>query len=688
MSIAEAPQPAAPAAAQPLPAPPDGAPARTARRPSPLDHLWSPAIVVLTAGLVLVASLGGGSLQADTTAQLLALLGGGALLVASVLRAEDGRLPGGLPVLAFGLLAALTALSIQWAADPNAAWLEANRTLAYAAAFTGAAALATLARDRYAALAGGLLLGVCVVAGVALMSKIVPEWLNESERFARLREPFGYWNAVGLTGALAVPASLWLGSRRHGAPLLNALAYPALTLALTATLLAYSRGSLLAGAAGAAVWFVLVPARRLRGAAVLLLGAAAAAFVAAWSFGQHALTEDRVDLVERGAAGRELLVCLVAVLLLVYVAGVTVGFLSDLRPLRLQQRRGLGLALLACVALTPFAVAGVLSTTDEGLGGSISTAWKTITDPKAEPPPNSPDRLTDTGSIRARYWDDAWRMAKDRPAAGWGAGAFAVVRPRYRTDDIDVRHAHGYIAQTLSDLGLAGMGLSLLLLGAWLWAARRAIRAASGPLRTALVTLTATGVVFGVHSLVDWTWFTMGTALAGLIAAGFVAGAAPPGRMTPRVSGPARLAAAAVLALVALTAAWAAWQPLRSHHAADDALAAAEAGDVEQARADARRAHDLNPLAAEPWQALASAERRGGDLEAAEQALRRAVDTQPANYETWLALAEFQLWVRDDPREALHSVRAAVYLNPGSFRVIQRYLDISRTLRGREASGG
>src|SRR3712207_7398060 len=49
----------------------------------------------------------------------------------------------------------------------------------------------------------------------------------------------------------------------------------------------------------------------------------------------------------------------------------------------LRRRRGLSAALLVGVALIPVAIAGVLSTTDEGLSGSISTAWKTITDPKA-----------------------------------------------------------------------------------------------------------------------------------------------------------------------------------------------------------------------------------------------------------------------------------------------------------------
>jgi tetratricopeptide (TPR) repeat protein len=279
-------------------------------------------------------------------------------------------------------------------------------------------------------------------------------------------------------------------------------------------------------------------------------------------------------------------------------------------------------------------------------------------------------------------------MFKDRPLAGWGADGFATARPRFRTDDIDVRHAHGYLAQTMSDLGAAGLILSLLLLAAWLAAASLAICTASGPYRTALVTLTATVVVFGVHSLIDWTWFTAGTALVAMLAAGFVAGAAPAGRRAVLLGGHWRSAAAAIVAVLALAAAWSAWQPLRASNAADDALAAADRGQFDEARGHAARAHDLNPLSAEPLQALASVERRAGRNDAAEAALRDAVGLQPASYTTWLRLAEFQLWVQDDPRQALESVRAALYLNPGSFTVIQRYLDIYRTLRARDARGG
>lgn len=680
MSIAEAPEPTA----TNLPAAPAASPGVAAPTPRRSTRFAGPAIVLLTALFILGASGWGNDLAGVTRAEIVAVLGAGALVLAALLREQRPTLPGGLPVVVFLAFAAFTALSLLWSINGAESWIEANRTIAYCAAFAGAAALAVVARDRHDAFLGGLLLGVVLVCVLALLSKVFPEWLNENERYARLREPFGYWNAVGLTGALALPGALWLGSRRHGPPALNALAYPALTLAFAAILLAYSRGSLVAGAAGALVWFVFAPQRRLRGAAIVLVAGAAAVFIAAWTFGQNALSFDKVELAARSTAGRELLVCIIAVALLTYVAGIVVGFVSDLRPLRFGERRGLGAVLLVGVALTPVLVAGVLSTTDEGLGGSISTAWKTITDPNVEAPTNDAGRLTQTGSIRARYWDDAWRMAKDRPVGGWGAGGFGTARPRYRTDTIDVEHAHGYAAQTLADLGGVGLGLSLLLVLAWGFAVRAAIRAAQGARRTALVTLTATTVVFGVHSLVDWTWFTAGTALVGLLAAGFVAGSAPRGRRAVPIPGFARYVVGGVAVLLAVAAAWSAWQPLRADTKTNDALAASDAGKVAEARALADDAHRINPLSPEPLLAKASIERVAGNIPEAQRDLEQAVDIAPAVFTTWLRLAEFQLWITDQPREALDSVRAALYLNPGSFTVVQRYLDIYRTIQNRE----
>ena len=653
------------------------------------DH-WAAPLTTLAVGALLAATAfgagGGQALESSTRVELLLILVGGAIAAIAVVVAPDGtRIRGGVVLALLLMLAALAGLSIAWAVQPSDAWLEANRLFAYAAAFAAALALARIAPQRWPSLIGGVVLAATAISGYALLTKIFPEWLNEFELFARLRKPFGYWNAVGLMGALSVPGCLWLGARREGAPLVSALAFPALGICLSATLMAYSRGALLAAAVGAVVWFVLAPLR-LRGATVLVAGSVGAAMIAVWSFGQDALSTDRSPLDERSVAGHELLVLALSVVVLLYLVGLVAGFFADARPLHELSRRRAGIALLVTLALLPVAAAGLLATTDEGLGGSLDSAWTSLTDTSAVGPANDPSRLTATGSVRSRYWDEAFQIWSDEPVTGVGARGYATARPRYRQDLLDVRHAHGYIPETMAELGLLGAGLSIALLVAWLVAARLTILNGREPERSGLVALTATAVVLGAHAAIDWTWSVPATAIIGLVCAGWVAGRGPePGRMPLRPVqriDVGRLVTAAAVIAVAVFAGWSTWQPLRSSEASDDALAAADERDFGRARDLAATARDLNPLSVEPLFDLATIEQQAGDPTAAERALEKAVRLQPANWIGWMRLTDHRLFEQDDPRGALQAAKVAIYLNPRSWDVTQRYLDAARRSRG------
>ena len=170
---------------------------------------------------------------------------------------------------AVALLAAYTALSIIWSLAPSDSWIEANRTFSYLAAFAGTMALARLAPGRWAAVLHGIALACVVVSGWALLTKVFPGALAEDEIYARLRAPFDYWNSVGLTAALGILALLWLGARRTGRGVVNALAWPGIALLEVALMLSYSRGALLALAVGLVVLVrrdAAAPARRDRAA--------------------------------------------------------------------------------------------------------------------------------------------------------------------------------------------------------------------------------------------------------------------------------------------------------------------------------------------------------------------------------------------------------------------------------------
>ncbi len=672
--------------------------------PTPAVH------TLLTAGLAAfvcaIAFVADGGLQVHRTtpAELALVLGGGlAVCGALVLAPRRERIWGLAPVALLLALAALTALSITWAASPSEAWIETNRTLAYAALFAGAVALAHSVPGRWSAVLGAITLSAVAISAYAVLTKVLPGALAPDEVYARLREPFGYWNSVGLAAALGVPGCLWLGTRRTGHQALDALAYPALGLLVLAMLLSFSRGAVLAGALGAAFWLAVVP-RRLRATAVLAAGVAGGGLVAAWAFSQNALTDDRVPLGLREQAGLQLGLLLAVVLALLTLAGLGVGFARATNPPSRLARDRAGVALLVALALVPVGAIVALSLGERGLTGSISARWEQLTDPSAPLPRNDNSRLTAAGSVRAQYWDEALKMFDERPLVGVGAGGYAIVRKRFRRNDPAVRHAHGYVVQTLADLGLAGLAVNLALLAAWLTGALRATglrRRDRGrpftPERIGLLTLFAVVVVFGVHSFVDWTWIVPANAAVALLAAGWIAGRGPLGERAGRAPGagrgaglPARLRAglrerrralsAGAVAVLVLATAWAVWQPQRASTVTQDALDTLSTGDADAARAQALRAREINPLSLEPLYALWTIEASAGRTAAARRALARAVRLQPSNPDPWVRLAGFELNTLRRPEVALTAIRPALYLDPRSSDAVAVFLAAKRQI--------
>jgi O-Antigen ligase len=674
------------------------------------EALWWPTL--LTAGILCAVTFvaGGGLRLGRTTGVEMALtLGSGAAVAGAVaLAPANARAYGSWPMGLLLAFTALTALSVVWSVQPDASWQDAGRMLAYSGVFGAAAALARAAPARWPALLGGVTLAAVAVCGYALLTKVFPGQLDPHDPYARLRAPYSYWNAIGLTAALGAIGCMWLGARRQGHALLSALSYPAMGLVLLTLMLAYSRGALAALAVGLALWFCVVPLR-LRGAAVLLTGAAGAGGVVAWTFSRHALSSDEVALAARASAGHQLGGLILAMLLLLTLAGLAIGFASSRRAPSPTTRRRAGALLGALLVGTVLAFAGALAASHRGFTGTISHGFRSLTDPHAPVPPNTPGRLTAIGSVRARYWNEALKVFEAHPALGAGALGYRTARLRYRTETLDVTHAHGFVVQTLADLGLVGLALALALLAVWMAAAGRVThpfnrrwtswrelrgsgegverggwrqiewrrigwRRAPTPYtaeRVGMLCLLCTVVVFGVHSLVDWTWYVPGDACVALLGAGWLAGRGPlraaPVRESRALSlrrlSPTQIGVAAAATIAALLAAWTQWQPQRSVDASQEALALA-ARDPVAARAAAQRAVARDPLSVQALFTLATVQRAKGEETLARATLQRAVRLQPSNPQTWLALGEYDL--TSDPKSALDELRAAIYLDPES----------------------
>jgi hypothetical protein len=577
---------------------------------------------VLAAGIALAiaiasfAAAGGLRLERTTNVLIAAMLAGAALVVAAIIQrpwTRDAPLYGGGALLAFAVLAAGTGLSVLWSLAPSDSWIEAGRTFTYLALFAAGIALVRLEPHRWSAVLIGVAGGCLIVCGWALLTKVFPASLAPEETYARLREPFAYWNSVGLMAALGVPPLLWLAARRSGHAAANALAWPGIGLLLVCLMLSYSRGALVALLLGLALWFAIVPLR-LRGAVALAAAVVGAGPLIAWAFSQDGLTTDRAPIAARVDAGHEFGALLLLMASVLLVAGLLVQFAATQRPPTPRERRIAGRGALAVLALLPVLGLIALAAAPGGIDGQVSKAWNQLTDPNARTPSNTPDRLTATSSVRARYWSEALDIHATEPWIGTGAGAYATVRTRFREDTLAVRHAHGYVVQTLADLGWAGLTASLIAAAAWLLAALRATglwpRDRGLPYdaeRIGMLTLVVVVVVFGIHSAVDWTWFVPANAGVAMLCAGWVAGRGPlrarleaanePPRPTaqrwPHAGRlawvgerlpPLRALAVAVVLAMALIAAWSAYQPVRAVHAGDAAFERLDLGQPESAR--------------------------------------------------------------------------------------------------------
>jgi hypothetical protein len=656
--------------------------------------------LALAAGLAGAAFGGAGGIRLEDAVPVeLGITAAGTGLAAAAVFTGRG------PVRAYGmvtlaLLAALTvwtALSIVWSVQPSDTWIEANRALSYLAAFAGGLCLARLFPGRWAAFAGGVLAAAAAVCVYAMLTKVFAGSLDSDAVISRLRAPFDYWNAIGLMSALAVPLCLWLGARREGHALVNALAYPLLGLALVTMVLAYSRGALIAAIAGAVLWFVLVPLR-LRGVALLSVATVGAALVLWWALNQDGLSADHIPLVVREETGTEFGVLLVLMGVALYVAGLATGFAITRHPLTAAARRTTGTIVLVGALLLPVLALGAVAVSSGGLGGT----WDSLTNPDAKVPSNGPDRLTATGSVRARYWRDALNVWSANPVVGVGAGGYPTARAHVRKDAIDVRHAHGYVVQTLSDLGIVGLLLSIAALIAWAIAAARPLgvrvplprRIASEPPpnptlresaeRAAVVAIAAVAVTFGVHSLIDWTWFVPGTAVVGLVCAGWIAGRGPldaPRR--ERSTSPLwlRAAAAGGVAVLGLALLWTIWQPLRSNQADDQAVAALARGDTPAAIAATKTAEARNPLSVDPLLERATIYETQGNQPAARAVLAQAIRRQPANATAWERMAVHLFAVEHQPAKALPFAKAAVFIDPHSVQARGILLTILRAAK-------
>jgi hypothetical protein len=622
------------------------------------------AALGLAATLCAVAFVtkGGDAVAQNTWAQIALTMMGASLAALAVLFGKRGQAWGLGTVSLFGVLAALTLASVTWSVQPENSWLEGNRTISYLAVFAGAVAAARLWPTRSSTLVVGIAITATVVCGYALLAKVSPRALDAGDTLGRLSAPFDYWNATGAMAALGFPVCVWAGAQRNAHWLLRALAVPAVGVLTAVIVLSYSRGALLAAAAGLIVWFAIVPLR-LRGAIVLLAGALGGGIATVWALSNHAITHDNVALSDRAGAGHSFGLVLAGTLLLLAAIGCAATLAMDRVRVGHELRRRFGIVLVCAAACVPVAGLIAVAVSHRGLSGELSQLTNT-----SGGVGNEAGRLTQASNSRPRYWKEGLVVGEHNLLAGAGALGYGTARTRYTNDWYGVGHAHSYVIETFADFGLIGLAVSLGLFAAWILAARRTVSSESGAEQAALVTLLAVVVVFGVHSAIDWTWFVPGVAIPALVCAGWLAGLGPVGQRVGvgrrRAGRPVVLAASGILAL-ALVLSWVIWQPLRAEQDTAAGLVAASRGDANTAVGHLQAAENRDPVGVEPLWDQSAIELAAGRVGPARDALTRALSRQPENAATWTRLGEFDL-NQHHPPAALTELSKALSLDRGS----------------------
>ena len=552
-------------------------------------------------------------------------------------------------LVALGFLVAFVSwngISVLWSIEGERSWAYLNRGLAYVAFALIGLALGPYVRRWSYVLAGVLALPL----GWALLGKAVPA-LGGSGRIARLSSPIGYWNALGLLFAMALPLALWLAARREHRHWLRTAGVVYVYALVVGLLLTYSRGGVLAAGAAVVLWLVLGKPR-IESAAALLLGGGAGLGVAVWAFTRPGLAEDGQSHATRVHDGAWFALVFSLAALAVAALAYLGSLAEERRPLTDLRRQLVGRVALGVLVVG--VAAGIVGLAAE----SKPQGWfrEFAAQPTNPTQQAGPQRLaTASSSSRWLWWKEAWRAWNEQPWRGTGAGTFELTHRLLRTNNIVVTEPHNLPLQFLGETGLVGFFLALVAICAAAVGVVRRLRSFRGGERAAAAALGVLAAAYVLHSLVDFDWDFVAVSAPFFVSVGALLGGPLVQEEVRLVWTPVPAAIAAAVALSLLTP----WFAQRSTNAARTALAD---GRPVQAYRDARDARSLNPLALDPLLVQALALERLGDFQGARQLYLDGVKLQPLNWRSWYDLGLFETNQQDSGR-AIPTLERSVELD-------------------------
>lgn len=613
------------------------------------------ATVLTLPALMLYLGFNAGGYFADTTGWATAAM---AVFLAARFAVSGRALaaPSRSLVLTAGLLALFglwTVLSGSWSGNRGRALLEFDRTLLYLLVLI---AFGSIEQPRLALrfLPLGFAFAGVVLCGAGLATKALPDaWpFALPEPSSRLGFPVTYSNGLGILAALGIIVCLHIASwegERTVTRMIGAAAIPLLAATLVLT---FSRGAILAGVLGVAVYCVFGRPRGLLTGLVASVPAVAVVSVAAYDAG---LLATRGPATAASIAQGHGLAWTVGLAML--GAGVLLGVLLRLERrwanVRLPKppRSALVVAAVVGVAAVGVAVALLGGRVFDSLNGNVVRVGSERGTTAA-----TRDRLTDVGGqTRPQYWKVSLSAFADEPITGTGVGTFAQRWAEHRPFAENVTEGHSIYLETLGELGIVGAGLIVAVL-AMLVAPFVIQRRDRRPLQAVGL---AAAIAWLVHAGIDWDW-ELPTLTVWLFAFGGCALAASPVRLSwprRRPSMPARIAVAAACLLLAIT-------PVAiaiSQRDLDRSVAAFERGNCGEATRLAQASHSALPTRAEPYEILSYCASRSGDGQDAISLMSSAIDRDPGDWRLYYGLAVVRAAAGDNPRAAAARAR---HLNP------------------------
>jgi hypothetical protein len=502
--------------------PPGQTGSRLWRKPGGVAALYGLFAVLVVAGVQLYFSLDRGGFWPEQWYWGVAAVGvalAAAALVPGYLTASWLGWSRWVLVGALLVLTAVVAASVLWSISKPLSIQEASRTAMYAGVFV----LLLPAAARWGALiVDATIFGALLPPAVyGLLQKMYPAAVMYTgpgalESDARVSSTVGYYNAFGMMcamGALLVVARIGAFRSLRSTPL-RALYAATGVVFVVAMYFSFSRGALLALAAGAVVLLALAKYRF-----EVLGNLATVALPALWVISRSREYEGLVsrpvsmDVMEQDGLGLlgpllwGVLFAAVTQVAFALIVRAVEGFVPE------GVRRGARLAgtvvVLGAVAVGLFFAWNAFQD-----AGGLEEVRDRVTATYSQSAPVSDDVAQRYGSLsggnRILAWKIAWENWREHPLTGTGGDTYQFVYDEKAPDEAqDILHPHSIWLSLLSDTGIfAFLAFAAFSVGVLLFAFYNAFSRTRSRRSRALIAGSAAAVTtYLASSTIDWHWY-------------------------------------------------------------------------------------------------------------------------------------------------------------------------------------